>query len=65
MVEYNKVNVKLSDSQLNRLKTAAKNQTGVTLIMSMKMFNGDNLPHEFTALTIINNINIINNNLHH
>ena len=48
MVEYNKVNVKLSDSQLNRLKTAAKNQTGVTLIMSMKMFNGDNLPHEFT-----------------
>ena len=26
MVEYNKVNVKLSDSHLNKLKTAAKNQ---------------------------------------
>ena len=26
MVEYNKVNVKLSDSQLNKLKTAVKDQ---------------------------------------
>ena len=31
MVKYNKVNVKLSDSQLNKLDTAAKNQTGETL----------------------------------
>ena len=35
MVEYNKVNVKLSDSQLNKLKPAAKNQTGVTLRMKI------------------------------
>ena len=27
MVEYNKANIKLSDSQLNKLKTAGKNQT--------------------------------------
>ena len=40
MVEYNKVNVKLSDSRLNKLKSAAKNQTWV------KMFNENNLPHE-------------------
>ena len=46
MVEYNKINVKLSDSQLNKLKTTAKNQTGVNLRMDMKMFNGNNLPHE-------------------
>ena len=32
MVEYNKVNVKLSDSQLNKLKYAVKNQTGVCLM---------------------------------
>ena len=32
MVEYNKVKVKLSDSQLNNLKTAIKNDTRVTLI---------------------------------
>ena len=31
MVEYNRINVKLSDSQLSKLKTATKNQSGVTL----------------------------------
>ena len=30
MVEYSTVNVRLSDSQLNKLKSAAKNQTGIT-----------------------------------
>ena len=34
MVEYNKVNVYLSDSELNKLKPAVKNQTVVTLRMS-------------------------------
>ena len=46
MVEYNKVNVTLSDSYLNKLKTAVKNQTGETLRMNIKMFNGNNLTHE-------------------
>ena len=31
MVEYSKLNFKLSNSQLNKLKSAAKNETGVTL----------------------------------
>ena len=31
MVEYNKVNVKLSDTQLKKLKTAVKDKTGTTL----------------------------------
>ena len=31
MVEYNKVNAKLSNSQLNKLEFSAKNQTAVTL----------------------------------
>ena len=31
MVDYNKVNVKLSDNQLKKLKTAVKNKTGTTL----------------------------------
>ena len=31
MVEYNKVNVKLSDTQLKKLKTAVKNKTVTTL----------------------------------
>ena len=51
MVEYNKVNVKWSNSQLRKLKTAAKNQTGVTLRMNIKMFNGNNLPHELLLTT--------------
>ena len=36
MVEYNKVNVKLSDSLLNKLKSVVKNQTRITLTMNIK-----------------------------
>ena len=46
MAEYSNVNVKLSDSQLNKLKTAFKNKTRTTLRMNIKMFNGNTLPHE-------------------
>ena len=51
MVRCNKVNVKLSDSQLNKLKTAVKDQTGVNLRMNIRMFNGNNLPHELLLTT--------------
>ena len=51
MVEYSKVNVKLSDTQLKKLKTAVKNKTGTTLRMSLKMFNGKDLPHELLLTT--------------
>ena len=51
MVEYSKVNVKLSDTQLKKLKTAVKNKTGTTLGMSLKMLNGNDLSHEL-LLTI-------------
>ena len=51
MVEYNKVNVKLSDTQLKKLKTAVKDKTGTTLRMSLKMFNGNDLPHELLLTT--------------
>ena len=46
MVEYSKVNVKLSDAQLKKLKTVIKNKKGTTLRMSLKMLNGNDLPHE-------------------
>ena len=46
MVEYSNVNVKLSDSHLSKLKIAVKIQTGVTLRMNVKVFNGNKLPHE-------------------
>ena len=45
MVEYSKVNIKLSDTQLKKLKTVVKDKTG-TLRMSFKILDGNNLPHE-------------------
>ena len=51
MVEYSKVNVKLSDTQLKKLKTAVKDKTGITLRMSLKMFNGKDLQHELLLTT--------------
>ena len=46
MVEYNKVNVKLSDTQLKKIKNAVKNKTDTIWRISLKMFNGNNLPYE-------------------
>ena len=46
MVEDTKVNVKLSDSQIKKLKDPVKDNTGTTLRINLKMFNGNNLPHE-------------------
>ena len=51
MVEYNKVNVKLSDIQLKKLKAAVENKTGTTLRMSLKMFVENDLPHELLLTT--------------
>ena len=65
MVEYSTVNVKLTATQLKKLKTAVKNKTGTTLKMSLKMFDGNDLPHEF-LLTIRQKTklrNAFNNNM--
>ena len=51
MVEYSRGNVKLSDTQLKKLKSAVKDKTGTTLRMSLKMFNGNDLPHELLLTT--------------
>ena len=51
MVEYNKVNVKLSGTQLKKLKTAVENKTGTSIRMNLKMFNGIDLPHELLLTT--------------
>ena len=45
MVEYSKVNVKLTSTQLKKLKTAVKNNIETTLRMILKMLDGNNLPH--------------------
>ena len=51
MVEYNKVNVKLSNTQLKKLKDAVKDNTGTTLRISSKMFDGSDLPHGLLLTT--------------
>ena len=51
MVEYTKVNIKLSNNQIKKLKDAVKNNTRTTLRISLKMFNGNDLPHELLLTT--------------
>ena len=51
MVEYSKVIAKLTDTQQKKLKTAAKNEKGTTLRMNLKIFDGNDLPHELSLTT--------------
>ena len=51
MVEYSKVKVKLSNTQLNKLKSGVKNKTGTTLRINLQMLNGNSLPHELLLIT--------------
>ena len=50
MTQYNRLNVKLSNSQLNKLKFAKKNETEVVLRLSPSMIGDSNdeanFPHE-------------------
>ena len=51
MVEYSKVKIKLTDTQLKKLNSAVKNKTGTTLRMSLKILHGNYLPHELLLTT--------------
>ena len=51
MVEYTKVNVKLSDSQIKKLKDAVKDNTGTTLRINLILFDVNDLPHELLLTT--------------
>ena len=50
MTQYSSLNVKLSNSQLNKLKSSIKNKTDVALRISSNMVgnsnNNTNFPHE-------------------
>ena len=48
MTQYNSLNVKLPISQLNKLKSAIKNETKVVLRLSSNMVGDDekNFPHK-------------------
>ena len=51
MIEYNTVNAKLSNSQLNKLKNAVKNRQETILRMNARMLSANNLPHESLLTT--------------
>ena len=65
MVECSKVSLKLTDTQLKKLKAAVKNKTGTTLRMNLKMLDGNDLPHELLLTTRKRTKlrNVFNNNM--
>ena len=65
MAEYTKVNVKVTNLQLSKLKKAVKNNDSTTLQISIKTFNKDELPHELLLTTRQSTKlrNAINNNM--
>ena len=51
MFKYNTVNAKLSNSQLNKLKSVVENRKGAILRMHARMLSANNLPHEVLLTT--------------
>ena len=64
MVEYSKINCKLTNVQLNKLKKVVKSNEEAKLRINIKNFNKDELPHELLLTTRKNTKlrNAINNN---
>ena len=65
MAECSKANAKLLKTKLQKLKTAVRNKTGMTLRISLKMFDGNDIPHELllTAKQRTKLRNAFNNNV--
>ena len=65
MVDYSKINCRLTNVQLNKFKKSDKSNEGATLRLGIKNFNKDELPHELLLTTRQNTKlrNAINNNL--
>ena len=51
MVIYQEARVKLTNAQLNKLQSAAKNKKGAILRLNMKNFDDEGLPHELFVTT--------------
>ena len=65
MVEYNKIDCKLSNIQLSKFKKAVKDGSELVLRLGIKNFNKDQLPHELFLTTRQSSKlrNAINNNM--
>ena len=51
MANYQEVSVKVTNTQLNKLKSAAKNKTGTILRLNRKNFEDEELPHDLVLTT--------------
>ena len=52
MASYKEARVERTNTQLNKLKSAAQNKTGTTLRITNKKFQDEELPHELFLKTI-------------
>ena len=55
MTQYNSWNVKLSNSQLNKLKSAIKNKTDFLLRLSLNMIGNSEYETNFSAKALLTN----------
>ena len=60
MTQYNRLNVKLSNSQLNKLKSTIKNETEVVLRLSSNMIGDSNDEINFPHQLLLTNTQVSN-----
>ena len=60
MTQYNSLNVKLSNSQLSKLKSAIKNENDVVLRISSNMVGNSNDNNNFPHELLLTNRQIVN-----
>ena len=60
MTQYNSLNVKLSNSQLNKLKSAIKNETDVVLRISSGMVGNSNYNTNFPRKFLLTDRQVAN-----
>ena len=60
MTQYNSLNVKLSNSQLNKLKSSIKNENDVVLRISLNMVSNSNDNTEFPHKLLLSNRQVTN-----
>ena len=58
MTQYNTVNWKLSNSQLNKLKSGIKNGTEVTLNLSSNVIGNSNAETNFSHKLLLTNVQV-------
>ena len=59
MTQYNSLNVELSNSQLNKLKSGIKNSTKVTLKLSSNVFGDSNDKNNFPHKLLLTNTQVL------